>query len=32
LLAGCATSYQPQDFTGGYSDFLTAPDEASLPL
>jgi len=23
LLAGCATSYQPQGFTGGYSDFLT---------
>jgi hypothetical protein len=30
LLAGCATSYQPQGFTGGYSDFLTAPDEAVI--
>jgi hypothetical protein len=28
LLAGCATDYQPQGFTGGYSDYLTAPDEA----
>jgi hypothetical protein len=27
-LASCATDYQPQGFTGGYSDFLTAPDEA----
>ena len=27
-LAGCATDYQPQGFTGGYSDYLTAPDEA----
>jgi hypothetical protein len=30
LLAGCATNYQPQGFTGGYSDFLTAPDEAAI--
>jgi hypothetical protein len=29
-LAGCATEYQPQGFTGGYSDFLTAPDEAVI--
>jgi hypothetical protein len=29
-LAGCATSYQPQGFTGGYSDYLTAPDEAVI--
>jgi hypothetical protein len=29
-LAGCATSYQPQGFTGGYSDFLSAPDEAVI--
>jgi hypothetical protein len=27
-LAGCATSYQPQSFTGGFSDYMTAPDEA----
>jgi hypothetical protein len=32
LLTGRATSYQPPGFTGGYSDFLTALDEASLPL
>jgi hypothetical protein len=30
LLAGCATDYGPQGFTGGYSDFLTAPDEAVI--
>jgi hypothetical protein len=29
-LSGCATNYQPQSFTGGYSDFLTAPDEALI--
>jgi hypothetical protein len=29
-LASCATDYQPQGFTGGYSDFLTAPDEAVI--
>ena len=28
LLAGCATEYQPQSFTGGFSDYMTAPDEA----
>ena len=28
LLAGCATSYQPQSFTGGFSDYMSAPDEA----
>jgi len=28
LLAGCATGYQPQSFTGGFSDYMTAPDEA----
>jgi hypothetical protein len=28
LLARCATEYQPQSFTGGFSDFMTAPDEA----
>jgi hypothetical protein len=30
--ASCATDYQPQGFTGGYSDFLTAPDEAVITL
>jgi hypothetical protein len=30
LLASCATSYQPEGFTGGYSDFLTGPDEATI--
>jgi hypothetical protein len=30
LLAGCATSYRPEGFTGGYSDFLIAPDEATI--
>jgi hypothetical protein len=29
-LVGCATGYQPQSFTGGYSEFLTAPDEAVI--
>lgn len=29
-LARCATDYQPQGFTGGYSDYLTAPDEAMI--
>jgi hypothetical protein len=29
-LAGCATDYQPQGFTGGYSDYLTAADEAVI--
>jgi hypothetical protein len=28
LLVGCATSYQPESFTGGFSDYMTAPDEA----
>jgi len=32
LLASCATTYQAQRFTGGYSNFLTVPDEASLSL
>jgi hypothetical protein len=32
LLASCGTTYQAQGFTGGYADFLTAPDEASLSL
>jgi hypothetical protein len=27
-LVGCATDYQPQSFTGGYTDYLTAPDAA----
>jgi hypothetical protein len=27
LLVGCATSYQPESFTGGFSDHMTAPDE-----
>jgi hypothetical protein len=30
LLASCATPYQPQSLTGGYSDFLTAPDAATV--
>jgi hypothetical protein len=30
VLASCATSYQPQSFTGGYSEYLTAPDEAVI--
>jgi hypothetical protein len=30
LFASCATSYQPQSFTGGYSEYLTAPDEAVI--
>src|SRR5208282_3974594 len=30
LFASCATDYQPQGFTGGYSDYLTAPDEAVI--
>ncbi|SRR5258708_8050508 len=29
-LMGCETGYQPQSFTGGYSEFLTAPDEAVI--
>jgi hypothetical protein len=29
-LVGCQTGYQPQSFTGGYSEFLTAPDEAVI--
>jgi hypothetical protein len=28
LFAGCATSYQPQGFGGGFSDVMTAPDSA----
>jgi|SRR5271166_3439905 len=27
-VSGCATDYQPQGFTGGYDDYLTAPDVA----
>ncbi len=27
-LSACATTYQPQSFTGGFSDYMTAPDEA----
>jgi hypothetical protein len=27
-LASCATDYQPQSLTGGFSDYMTAPDEA----
>ena len=30
VLTGCDTGYQPQSFTGGYSEFLTAPDEAVI--
>jgi hypothetical protein len=30
VLSGCATDYQPQGFTGGYSDLLVAPDEAMI--
>ena len=30
FLAGCATEYQPQSFTGGFSDYMTAPDEAMV--
>jgi hypothetical protein len=30
VLVGCQTAYQPQSFTGGYSEFLTAPDEAVI--
>jgi hypothetical protein len=30
LFASCATPYQSQGLTGGYSDFLTAPDEATI--
>jgi hypothetical protein len=29
-LTGCATGYQPQSLTGGFSDYLTAPDEAVI--
>jgi hypothetical protein len=29
-LASCATGYQPQSFTGGFSGYLTAPDEAVI--
>jgi hypothetical protein len=29
-LVGCETGYQQQSFTGGYSEFLTAPDEAVI--
>lgn len=29
-LVGCATQYQPQGLTGGYSDLLRAPDEAVI--
>jgi hypothetical protein len=30
LLVGCETSYQPESFTGGFSDYMTAPDEAAV--
>jgi len=30
LLASCATPYQAQSLTGGYTEFLTAPDEATV--
>jgi hypothetical protein len=30
LLAGCATEYQPQSFTGGFSDYMQAPDVATV--
>jgi hypothetical protein len=30
VLASCATSYQSQSFTGGYSEYLAAPDEAVI--
>ena len=30
FFASCATPYQPQGPTCGYSDFLTAPDEATI--
>jgi hypothetical protein len=29
-LASCATSYQPKGFTGGFSDFMVASDEAVI--
>ena len=29
-LAGCATAYKPEGLTGGYSDFLTDPDQATI--
>jgi hypothetical protein len=29
-LVSCATGYQPQSFTGGFSGYLTAPDEAVI--
>jgi hypothetical protein len=29
-LASCATDYQPQNFTGGYSEFKIAPDTATV--
>ena len=29
-LVGCETGYQPQSFAGGYSEVLTAPDEAVI--
>src|SRR5271165_5103466 len=29
-LASCATEYQPQSFTGGYSEFQVAPDTATV--
>ena len=30
LLTACQTGYQRQGFTGGYSEFLTAPDKAVI--
>jgi hypothetical protein len=27
-VASCATGYQPKSLTGGFSDYMTAPDEA----
>ena len=29
-LASCTTGYQPQDINGGFSDYMTAPDEAVI--
>jgi hypothetical protein len=31
-LTGCATEYQPQSFTGDYTDFMTTLDEAVVPF
>jgi hypothetical protein len=29
-LASCATGYQPESISGGFSDYMTAPDEAVI--